>query len=339
MKRILGLFLAVCLLLAGCGAEGSKKYTRNFFAMNTYMTMTAYGPHAEEGMKAAEEGIRAIEDALSVTREGSDVWRVNHRTDEAVTLGSDAEAVMREALALAEQTGGALDPTIYPVVEAWGFTKEQRRVPGSGELREVVSRTGWQRVHLEKNKLVLAPGMEIDFGALGKGYAGREAGRILCRHNVRSAIISLGGNVEAVGSRPDGTPWRVGLRAPDGEGYAGMISVRDAAVVTSGSYERYFVDVEGKRWHHIIDPATGYPAENGLLSVTVIGSDGLLCDALSTALFVMGRDRASAFWRSRDDFEMILIEEGRRITVTEGLEKAFSVLPEYTGSTVEVLRK
>ena len=118
-----------------------------------------------------------------------------------------------------------------------------------------------------------------------------------------------------------------------------MLLVKDEAVVTSGSYERYFTDADGHRWHHILDPASGRPAENGLLSVTVIGPDGMTCDGLSTALFVMGREKAENFWRTRGGFEMILIEEGRHITVTEGLEKSFTVLPEYTAEEAEVLRR
>lgn len=338
MRRLWAAVLTACLTLAGCGGEDADKHSRQFFAMDTYMTITAYGPQAESAMEAAEERIRHLEDVLSVTSEGSDVWAVNHRSSDRAAIGSEAMEVMGAALAVAESTGGALDPTIYPVVEAWGFTGDHQQVPDGDTLDAAVRRTGWERVQVEPGVLVLAPGMEVDFGAVGKGYAGREAGRILRDHHVKSAIVSLGGNVEAVGSRPDGSPWRVGLRAPDAEGHAGMLLVRDAAVVTSGSYERYFVDEAGQRWHHILDPKTGYPAENGLLSVTVTGPDGLLCDALSTALFVMGPERACEYWRDHGGFEMILIEEGRRIFVTEGLAADFSVFPDYTEDVVEVHR-
>lgn len=339
MRRLWLLLCALCFVLAGCGGEAAEKHSRDFFAMDTYMTMTAYGPRAEEAMQAAEARIRTLEDELSVTREGSDIWRVNHRTDDAVPLGRDAAEAVGFALAAAKETGGALDPTIYPVVEAWGFTKDHQQVPEETALQAALARTGWARAQLDGSVLTLEPGMEIDLGAVGKGYAGREAGKVLRDRGVTSAILSLGGNIEAVGSRPNGTPWRVGLRAPDAEGYAGMLSVQDAAVVTSGSYERYFTDESGRRWHHIIDPATGYPAENGLVSVTIVGPDGLVCDALSTALFVMGKEKAAAFWRAHGGFDMILIEEGRHITVTERLADRFSILPDYTKEKAEVLRR
>ncbi len=339
VTRLWAGLLVLCLVLTGCSGHAEEKQRRSFFAMDTYMTMTACGPEAEAGLKSAEARIRQIESELSVTDPGSEVYRVNHGSGTDIPVGKDTEETLGTALALAEETGGALDPTLYPVVEAWGFTRERQQVPADEALREAMARTGWERLRLAEGTLHRPEGMEIDLGAVGKGYAGREAGRVLRAHGVTSAILSLGGNIEAVGARPDGTPWRVGIRAPDAEGHAGMLSVRDAAVVTSGSYERYFKDDSGKRWHHILDPASGYPAENGLLSVTVAGPDGLLCDGLSTALFVMGRDKAEAFWRAHGGFEMILIGEGRHITVTEGLAEQFTVLPEYTAEKAEVLRR
>lgn len=339
MTKLLAGVLALCLLLAGCGGKADEQYRRSFFAMDTYMTVTAYGPEAEKGMKDAEERIRQIEAELSVTDPTSEIYGINHGTGTVISVGKDTEEVLQAALALSGETGGALDPTLYPVAEAWGFTGERQQVPDEETLRDALARTGWERLRLADGKLYRPEGMEIDLGAVGKGFAGREAGRILRARGVTSAIVSLGGNIEAVGARPDGTPWRIGVRAPDAEGHAGMLLVKDEAVVTSGSYERYFTDADGHRWHHILDPASGRPAENGLLSVTVIGPDGLTCDGLSTALFVMGREKAEEFWRTRGGFEMILIEEGRHITVTEGLEKSFTVLPEYTAEEAEVLRR
>ena len=292
VKRLWPLVVLCVFLLAGCGGTEEKAHRRNFFAMDTYMTMTAYGgTEAEQGLALAERKIRALESALSVTETGSDVYRLNHREDGEVLLGKDAAEVLRAMLGVAADTGGALDPSICPVVTAWGFTSGQPHVPDAESLAESLKKTGWEKIRMEGNTAVLPEGMEIDLGAAGKGYAGREVGRLLRGAGVRSAILSLGGNIEAVGIKPDGSPWRVGLKAPDADGYAGMLSAEDEAVVTSGSYERYFTDEDGRRYHHILDPATGYPAENGLLSVTVIGKDGLLCDALSTALFVMGRCR------------------------------------------------
>lgn len=340
VKRLWPLVFLCVFLIAGCGGTEEKAHRRNFFAMDTYMTMTAYGgTEAEQGLALAERKIRALESALSVTETGSDVYLLNHREGGEVLLGKDAAAVLRAMLGVAADTGGALDPSICPVVTAWGFTSGQPHVPDAESLAESLKKTGWEKIRMEGNTAVLPEGMEIDLGAAGKGYAGREVGRLLRGAGVRSAILSLGGNIEAVGTKPDGSPWQVGLKAPDADGYAGMLSAENEAVVTSGSYERYFTDEDGRRYHHILDPATGYPAENGLLSVTVIGKDGLLCDALSTALFVMGPEKAAEFWRRHSGFEMILITAGREILATEGAAARFEAEKRYTEKPVEVIRR
>lgn len=338
MRRLWLLVVAAMFLIAGCGGE-EKAHRRNFFAMDTYMTMTAYGPQAEQGLEAAEKKIHELEAALSAMEPGSDIYRLNHRQGETAQVGEEAAQVLRGMRDAAEATGGAADPTIFPAVEAWGWTGGRPHVPDEAVLAEAMGRVGWEKLDIRGQTVTLPAGMEVDPGAAGKGYAGRDAGRVLRRLGVTSAILSLGGNIEAVGARPDGTPWRVGLKAPDAEGHAGLLEAADEAVVTSGSYERYFTDEDGRRYHHILDPATGYPAENGLLSVTVIGKDGLLCDALSTALFVMGPEKAAEFWRRHSGFEMILITAGREILATEGAAARFKAEKRYTEKPVEVIRR
>ena len=160
-----------------------------------------------------------------------------------------------------------------------------------------------------------------------KEYMERGKVDVFVSYDIASAIVSLGGNVQALGNKPDGTKWRVAVEDPfseEGDSYAGILEITDQAVITSGAYERYF-EQDGKRYHHIIDPATGYPAENGLASVTVVSQDGALADALSTALFVMGKDKALAYWKEHaDEFNVILIEDNKDMTITEGLQDCFS---------------
>lgn len=317
--------LLFCAALMGCAksSETQAPSRREFFAMDTYMTITAYGAGADTAAEAAENRIKAIEKKFSVTDPDSAIARLNRNG--AAELDGETGQVLSFSLAMAEETKGALDPAIYPLVCAWGWTTDQRRVPSPTEIAQLLPLTDWRKIRLDGNEAHLAPGMAIDLGAVVKGYAGREAGRLLRERGIHSAILSLGGNIEAVGSRPDGSPWRVGLQDPAGADHVGILEVRDAAVVTSGSYERYFIDHEGRRWHHILDPATGKSAESGLLSVTVTGRDGMVCDALSTALFVMGARRAEAFWRAHPDFDMILLTEDGRILLTEGADRNFIV--------------
>ena len=182
-------------------------------------------------------------------------------------------------------------------------------------------------------------GMELDFGAIVKGYTGDQMAQVLEDNGVTSAIINLGGNVRLIGGNPEGGNWRVGILSPYGEGNMGILEAQDVNIITSGGYERYFIGEDGKQYWHILDPKTGYPADSGLLSATIIGEDGALCDALSTAAFVMGLERAEEYWKSRDDFEMILVTADNEIYVTEGLEDSFTLTEMSRGIPVQVVRR
>ena len=232
--------------------------------------------------------------------------------------------IIRFALEMARETDGALDPTVYPLLRAWGFTTGEYRIPDLEEIAGLLERVGYARVRLEENVVRLEPGMMLDLGAVGKGWAGDLLIDFLRERNVTSAILDLGGNIQTLGSKPDGTPWRLGLRDPFSQDLYGVVEVRDAAVVTSGAYERYFTGEDGRQYGHILDPATGCPAQSGLASVTVISSEGKLCDALSTALYVMGLEKASAYWRAHQDFEMVLVTREGEIYLTPGAEDLFT---------------
>lgn len=225
---------------------------------------------------------------------------------------------------MAKETGGALEPTIYPVLTAWGFTTEDTHVPSDTEISELLENVGYERVSLEDRNVRLESGVMLDLGAVGKGYAGDLAARVLQENGITSALLDIGGNIQAVGTKPDGSPWRLGLRDPFSDGTLGVLEISNMAVVTSGNYERYFVGEDGKQYGHIIDSATGYPAESSLASVTVIAEEGRLCDALSTSLFVMGPDRAAEYWKRHRDFDMILVTEDGEIYLTEGVMDAFT---------------
>ena len=167
--------------------------------------------------------------------------------------------------------------------------------------------------------------MKIDFGGIAKGYTSSRIMQIYKKCGVTSGLVSLGGNVQLLGAKPDGSAWKVAVESPDEDGnYLGILQAKDKAVITSGGYERYF-EKNGKKYHHIIDPATGYPAENGLVSVTIVSSDGTLADGLSTSLFIMGEEKAAEFWKAHsNEFEAIFATDDGTIYVTEGLKDSFT---------------
>ena len=200
-----------------------------------------------------------------------------------------------------------------------------------------MEQVGYDRIQINGSELTVPDGMELDLGAVGKGYTADLVTEILRRHGVTSALISLGGNIQAIGSRPDGSDWRLGIRAPWESGNLGVLTVSDAAVVTSGGYENYFDDEQGNIYWHILDPSTGYPADSGLQSVTIVGREGKMCDALSTALFVMGAQSAEQYWRENGGFEMLLVTDSGEILITEGIAEDFT-LNEGRTETVRVLQ-
>ncbi len=298
---------------------------RDVFAMDTYMTVTAYGDRAEEAVEAAVEEIERLDAILSTGDENSEVAAVNKNG--GGVLSSDTAYLLERSLELNEMTDGKFDITIYPVMEAWGFTTQEYSVPSEDTLQELLSLVdSGGVVYNEENSEVSfeREGMMIDFGGIAKGYTSSRIMDIYREYGVVSGMVSLGGNVQLMGTKTDGSFWRVAIQSPDEEdGYIGVLEAADVAVITSGGYERYF-EQDGVTYHHIIDPDTGYPADNGLVSVTIVSADGALADGLSTSLFIMGLDEASDFWRAHsEEFDTILMDESGTVYVTEGIADRF----------------
>lgn len=336
MRRLSLLCIVLLLLLTGCSA--SEPCRRELMAMDTFMTLSVYAQSPAAGEALLEEAageIRRLEGLLSVTDPGSEIYQVNHGG--AVSLSEPVRELLEKALELCRETGGALDVTVYPAVRAWGFTTGEYRVPEEAELSALVERVDYGRVSLDGDRLALPEGVELDLGSVGKGWTGDRLTALFREAGVSSAIMELGGNVQALGTKPDGAPWRVAVQAPGG-GYAGVLEIADKAVVTSGGYQRYF-EQDGEIYWHIIDPAQGRPARSGLQSVTIVADEGTLCDGLSTALFVMGREEALDFWRTRNDFECVLISEDNTVAITEGLEESFSLYGDWEGRALEIIRR
>lgn len=325
------------LLFAFSACEAEKPYQSQFLAMDTIMTLTIYGEDAQSAAGLAREHVLALEDLLSVTKENSDVYRVNHAGGQPVELSSHTRQLLADALAICAATDGALDVTMYPIVRAWGFTTGEYQVPERAELSALLERVDYSRAALEGSTLTLPAGMELDLGSVAKGYTGDQLMELFTGSGITSAIVELGGSVQALGAKPDGSPWRVAVQSPDGSGYAGTLEVIDKAVVTSGGYQRYF-EQDGETYWHIMDPATGCPARSGAASVTIVSDRGVEADGLSTALFIMGRDRAAEYWREHPGFEFILLGEDGTVTVTEGLEDSFSLYGDWAGRPLDVVR-
>lgn len=338
MKRPFKAILAVFLLLCSCGAgEGSSadakggSETLTFFAMDTYMNITAYDGDTQKALKAAEEEIKDLEALISVTDEQSEVYKLDHSGGTPFEVSDETLSLIDFSLKMNKSTGGALDMTLYNVLREWGFTTGEYKVPDDETLAALVENTGCEKISINGNAVTLPEGISIDLGSIGKGEAGDRVVDALKQNGVTSALLDLGGNIQTLGTKPDGSLWRIAVRDPmSGEGSLGVVETADCAVITSGGYERFFIGEDGNIYWHILDPATGRPANSGILSSTVIGKSGRLCDALSTSLFVMGEKRAVEYYRnSPEDFEMILITDDSRALVSEGIYDSFTLLEGY----------
>ena len=329
-KTLMALLGVVFLaLVAGCVWQSvsvgtSKSCTRQIFAMDTVMSFTAYGRHCGEAVDAAVEEVKRLDALLSTGNPASEVSRLN--TEGKLAASEDTAALFERARAVYESTGGLFDVTVYPLMKLWGFSTGEYHVPSEEELAEVLPLVDGSRVEAAKMQVELGEGQQADLGGIAKGYTSARIMEIYEEYGVRSGMVSLGGNVQVLHKKPDGSAWHIGIRDPDrsadndGAAVVAVLEVEDCAVVTSGGYERYFEE-NGNTYIHILDPRTGYPAEGDLMSVTVVSEDGTLADALSTALYIMGLEGALDYWRAQgEDFELVLITEAGEIFATEGLK-------------------
>ncbi len=322
MKSLIASALLLCLLLSGCVGR-SAEYSNRIYSMDTVVDLTAFGPEAKTAVAAAEAEIYRLEALWSVGYADSDISHINR--DGIASVSEETAVLVSDALELYGETGGLFNIAVYPIVDAWGFYSGEHRVPDPGELETLLAVTDPAGITV-KNGMVTLPeaNMAIDLGGIAKGYASAAAADAMRAAGIRSGILSLGGNVYAIGTKPDGTPWRVGVQDPsDTASLVGIISMEDEAAVTSGAYQRFFEE-NGVIYHHIIDPRTGRPSDSGLASVTVVMADAMRADAYSTALFIMGKEAALSFWRETGGFELVLVEASGAVTITDGLRDRFS---------------
>lgn len=307
-------------------SSSDTEASKDIFAMDTYMTVTAYGEKAQDAVDAAEAEIERLDALLSTGNADGEVVKLNEAKN--ATLSEDGGYLVERALELNKETDGAFDIAIYPVMEAWGFPTQNFRVPSADELTELLKHVDASEISYNKTTREISfadSQMKIDLGGIAKGYTSSRIMDIFKENGITSGLVNLGGNVQALGAKTDGSNWRVAVQSPDDtEDYLGVLSIQDKAVITSGGYERYF-EQDGVIYHHIIDPKTGYPAENGLISVTIVSEDGTLADGLSTSLFIMGEEKAAEFWRAHsEEFDAVLVTDDGTIYVTEGLKDSFT---------------
>jgi len=295
--------------------------------MNTEITYRAFGENAASAVTEAKAALLRLESILSRFMPGSEVSMINQYAGKGyVNISSETFEVLSCASRLSEISEGLFDITVGPLVDLWRYN-HSFQVPEDEEIRHALSLVNYRDLMLnpeEQSASLRRPEQSIDLGGIGKGYISDCLVKTLQNYGVVSAFVNIGGNVSTLGNKPDGSYWSVGIRHPRYSGcLIGAVKVTGQAVVTSGDYERYFVDGTGKRRHHIINPTTGYPVESGLISVTVVAESAMVADGLSTSIFAAGMDKGLGYLTRFPGVDAVLVDNNQRVFITQGLKETY----------------
>lgn len=326
-KTLAPILLLFILLTSACQAP--QLHTEEAFKLHTLCQITTYGQLSETVYNEIWEAMDQIDETMSMTLNNSEIKLVNDYAGiKPVAVSEDVFYVVEKSLQYSDRSE-KFDISIGPVVALWGIGSDNPQVPQDTELAEKLKLVNYKKVIANKEERTLYLQdykMQIDVGAIAKGFAADRIKEILIKHNVKSAIINLGGNILTLGHKSENKPWQIGVQHPvqSRGAYFGVIPLADKTIVTSGTYERFFEE-NGRKYHHILDPKTGYPVENGLLSVSIIAQTSIDADALSTLIFSEGLERGLAFIEASEGIEAIFVTQENQVYITSGLKDSFQL--------------
>lgn len=336
MKRrtICAIAALLCMLLAitGCGVQSKKAAMteKEEYIFGTIVSLKLYEPVDASVFQKIFDDLRDVDNRMTVKGISSELIAVNKAAGVSpVVVSEDTFHVIEVAKKYAEDSQGAFDITVFPVVSLWGIGTDKERIPSPEEIKAGLEKVGYQDLVLDSVKhtvFLKRAGMGLDLGGIAKGYAADRTAEKLRAMGIERGIVNLGGNIFAMGSKEDGTPWKIGIQNPmssRGE-YLGIADAVDQTIVTSGIYERYF-EKDGKRYHHILDTKTGYPVDNELAGVSILTTSSIDADALSTTCFVLGPQKALEFVKNMPGVEVLFVTKDKKIIMTEGFKKVFTL--------------
>lgn len=309
----------------------AEELSRTDFVLGTVCTVRLMEGGSAETLKEVFARLRTIEDRMSANKDGTEIALVNAQAGKApVKVSPDTFFVISKALEYAQRTAGEFDPTVGPLVKLWNIGSGDEKVPSQKQIDAARALIDWRQVVMDSSAQTVflkKPGMRLDLGAIAKGYAADEIAQILSAHKVKAGIVDLGGNILAFGTKKDKSLWRIGIQDPESERgeYLGIVTGSQMTVVTSGVYERYFIE-NGTRYHHILSTRTGWPADNGLISVSIVAKKSIDADALSTSLFILGVEKGLALLRNFPDTYAIFIDRDHKVYLSPGAGKIFKLI-------------
>ena len=347
-KRISVLIIVILLfiIVTGCSNDltniKNEPIKKTQFIFGTIIDITIYDNASDKVFDKAFERLKEIENKMTINREDSQIIDINSKAGkDSVKVSDDTFYVIKRGKYFSELSGGRFDISIGPLVKLWNIGTDYARIPSQEEIDINKDLVNYNNVILnesEKSVMLKKEGMILDLGGIAKGYGADEIARILKENNVEHAIINLGGNIFTHGNKPDGNMWKVGVQnpfSPRGD-YIGIVNVANQTVVTSGIYERFFIEKEsGKRYHHILDSDTGYPVENNLAGVSIIANSSIDADSLSTSVFSLGLDEGMKVIEDLEYAEAVFITKNSEVFVTSGLAENFTL----TDSSFELMKE
>lgn len=306
-------------------SESVPQHTSNSFIMDTFIQMRVYGENARDIIDESFQRIRDIENKMSVNIEESYIYQINKNAGiSPVAVDEETFLVIEKAIEYAELSDGRFDPSIGPLIKLWGFGTADASVPDNNELNTALNKVDYRLIELNENEKTVflqEEGMSLDLGGIAKGYAADVVKDIVNQHGVQSAYIDIGGNIFVIGNKVDNTPWNIGIQDPRRNRGNVMASIKfsDKTIVTSGNYERYFIE-DGRSYHHILDTETGYPADSGIISSSIISDNSMRADALSTIVFMLEPEESMELIESIEGVEAMLIKENLGIIISSGIK-------------------
>lgn len=334
MKHFLASLLLVILLFASC-KPAEKKESCTVFLLGTVCGIQLFTGKSQKDahtvLTAAFTRIEQLERHLSANAAESTLITVNTSAGStAVSIPADIEPIFTRALFFAEHTNGAFNPAIGGIVKLWNIGFENERIPPETAINHALNYTDYRDIAISGGTIFLKKaGMKLDLGAIAKGFAADQAALIMKQNGIMNALIDIGGTITAIGGRPQGKPWIIGIRDPRKRQGEPILSttLSGRSISTSGSYERYF-EQDGIRYHHIIDPKTGYPVRNNLVSVSIFSDSAADADALSTACFVLGYENALKLLSTMPGTDAVFIFDDNTIRTTAGFESSLHIINE-----------
>ncbi len=340
MKKLITIILLLVLTLTlwGCSTDNSNmndlKVSKNDFMLDTLLTITLYGTEDDSAIDEIYNTISALEDRLSIHEDGSDLASIRDNAGEApVIVSEDTLNVFGKSVEYSILSGGLFDITSAPLISLWSIGDEDERVPSPEEIETVLKLIDYKKISINHDQSTIYledAGMYANLGAIAKGYIADKAAEKAKSMGIDSAILNLGGNVLLIGTKPDGKDFKVGIQDPDEAtgGYLGILQGSNLSIVTSGDYERYFIE-DGVKYHHILNPYTGYPADSNIKSVSIITETSFDGDALSTTVLLLGLEKGLELIEGTDNTEAIFVTKDNEIILTQGIEDNFQLTSEY----------